>query len=185
MPPENRDIGYFTSTVSQKLKMTKSKLRRMTLALERNGYKMTRNHRGQRIYFENDMQAILRLQEKIKKSATIDDAAGEVCLEMNHEEMPENREMQGQDEQKSGSVVRLNPDERMPFLTKQIHLMINEVAAATAEETAARVVEKINRGIDRSIEQRDKELVARLRESSESFTERHRKGWLSKLFSRS
>lgn len=182
MAPENGEIGYFTQIVSEKLDVTRSKLRRLTTSLEKHGYVMTRNDREQRIYFDKDIQAIQRLLGKMRDGRKIEDAAGEVCGEMSIGAAKEPTDV-GRVEQCS-TRVQVSSDVRLQLTADQLRLMVEQVAATTAEKTANKVIEKYDRSMERRIELRDKELVSRLREIRDGARgKKHKKGLVSRLFS--
>jgi hypothetical protein len=62
----------------------------------------------------------------------------------------------------------------------QFRSVIEEVAASAAEQAVDRVIENFSSEFERRIELRDKQLMMRLREVSES--KRHKKGLVSRLF---
>lgn len=172
----NREnIGYFTKTVAEQLGITVSKLRRLTVALEKQGYKMSRNKSNQRIYFSRDIQMIERLIALLKKGITIEDAANQLSRE--GESAPA--------KPKSVDVTVVNWEE--PMMTpsgislseSQFRAMIEQVAATTAQKTADEVMTRYDREMQRRIELRDRELVTRLREASEAG--RKKKHWLTKM----
>lgn len=169
------NIGYFTKTVSDKLQITLSKLRRMTLALEKKGYVFTRNKSNQRIYFDSDIMAVQRMITLMRRGHTIETSAGEVVNqrsatpELRTEENPSLFEWEEPEITETG----------ISLSASQFRLMVEQVAATAAEKTAEEVVQKYDREMERRIELRDRALVTRLREISE--TGRRRRGWLSRM----
>lgn len=180
MAPENGEIGYFTQSVSEKLDVTRSKLRRLTTALEKHGYEMTRNDREQRIYFDKDIEAVHRLLRKMRAGRKIEDAAEEVCGELSIGATREPTDV-GSVNQRSTST-QVSPDVRLHLTADQLRLMVEQVAVTTAEKTANKVIEKYDRSVQRRIELRDKELVSRLREVGDGARGRNKKGLVSRLF---
>lgn len=179
--PENEEVGYYTQTVAEQLNLTGNQLRHMSAALERHGYRFERNKRRFRIYFEQDMRAIRQLQHKMSEGKNADEAAGEVCAEI------------GAGASEIGDEVAADPRAPLPqtrevrmngvrMTADQLRMMVEEVAATTAEQTAGRVIEKYGKAIERTIAIRDKQLVSRLREANELAREKNRKGWLSRMF---
>ncbi|MCO7126977.1 helix-turn-helix domain-containing protein [Sporolactobacillus shoreicorticis] len=169
MRADEDTIGYFTKLASEKLEITKNKLRHLTMALEKYDYTFTRNKSNQRIYFREDLDKIRQLLEQVKNGLTIDDAAQTICNKTDLSQLPANVAhdlVAGRDE------VSLASDE--------IHAMIEEVAASAAKQAADRVIENFGTEFERRIELRDKQLMMRLREASE--TKRHKKGLVAKLF---
>lgn len=175
MRSRRENIGYFTKTVSDKLQITLSKLRRLTQALEKQGYTFTRNKSNQRIYFGSDIQTLQQMITKIRKGRTVEAAAGEVLSQ--NSDMPqttteENPSVFEWDEPEiTGSGISLS--------ASQFRLMVEQVAATAAEKTAEEVVRKYDHEMERRIELRDRELMTRLREMSEAG--RKKKGWLSRV----
>jgi hypothetical protein len=172
----NREnIGYFTKTVAEQLDITVSKLRRLTVALEEQGYKLSRNKSNQRIYFSKDIQMIGRLIALLKKGKTIEDAANQLAGEGESVAA----------EAQPVDVTVVNWDE--PVVTpsgislseSQFRTMIEQVAATTAKKAADEVMSRYDREMQRRIELRDRELVTRLREASEAG--RKKKHWLTKM----
>jgi DNA-binding transcriptional MerR regulator len=172
----NREnIGYFTKTVAERLNMTVSKLRRLTVALEKHGYKMSRNKSNQRIYFNRDIRTIKELTMLLKTGVTIDDAADQVAS--GKDAAPEKAA--------PAEIALVNWDEPMvtpsgiSLSESQFRTMIEQVAATTAQKTADEVISRYDREMQRRIEQRDRELVTRLREANEA--SRKKKHWLTKI----
>ncbi|RYL97421.1 hypothetical protein EWH99_13445 [Sporolactobacillus sp. THM7-7] len=183
MGTELNEVGYFAHAVTKKLGMTGSKLRRLSQALERYGYVFTRNERNHRIYFHKDIQAVTKLQEQMNRGRKIEDAAQTVCGEAGVEKkiaLPIH-----ETDDPDALLPAESREKDLSITARQLRLMVEEVAVTTAEKTASRVVEKYNRGVERVIEQRDKELVTRLREAHVAVRERNQKGFFSRLFSRS
>ncbi|WP_010631154.1 MerR family transcriptional regulator [Sporolactobacillus vineae] len=172
----NREnIGYFTKTVAERLNMTVSKLRRLTVALEKHGYKMSRNKSNQRIYFNKDIRTIEQLTGLLKRGLTIDDAAEQITRGRGF--APGKAE--------PGDANLINWDEPaitpsgIPLSESQFRAMIEQVAATTAQKTADEVISRYDREMQRRIELRDRELVTRLREANEA--SRKKKHWLTKM----
>lgn len=173
------DYGCFTKQTADKLRVTRSKLRRLTMALEKHGYIFSRNKTNQRVYYERDVQAIARLMAEMKKGKTIEYAAAEMCGKtVGVPDVIPGADVPDSVRQPSGP-----PETDITFSVEQLRLMIEQVAASTAEKTADRVIEKYDREMEMRIERRDRELVNRLREASE--TGRKKKGLLSKFFGKS
>ncbi|MET1249748.1 hypothetical protein ABWW58_13300 [Sporolactobacillus sp. STCC-11] len=169
MRADEDSIGYFTKLAAENLEITKNKLRHLTMALEKHGYKLTRNKSNQRIYFPEDLVSIRQLLKKVKEGLTIDEAAQGICEKTDLTHLPANV---AQDMLLSKGEVTLLPD--------QFRSVIEEVAASAAEQAADRVVENFSSEFERRIELRDKQLMMRLREASES--KRRKKGVVSRLF---
>ncbi|RYL93301.1 hypothetical protein [Sporolactobacillus sp. THM19-2] len=159
------NYGYSTRQVVEKLKVTRSKLRRLTLALEKHGYHFPRKKSNQRIYFEQNVQMISQLMLEMKKGKTIDYAAAELCG--GPAGLPQ-AELTKAALHSSGSGTLKLPETEISFSAEQFRLMIEQVAATAAEKTAENVIERYDREMERRIERRDRELVNRLREASEA-----------------
>ncbi|MCQ2009177.1 MAG: hypothetical protein ABF629_00015 [Sporolactobacillus sp.] len=168
MRADEDSIGYFTKLASEKLEITKNKLRHLTMALEKYGYLFTRNKSNQRIYFQEDLGTIKQLLEQVKNGLTIDDAAQTICGKKDLSHLPANV---AHDLVSEHDVVTLASDE--------MHAMIEEVAASAAKQAADRVIENFGSEFERRIELRDKQLMMRLREATEA--KRHKKGLVAKL----
>lgn len=172
----NREnIGYFTKTVAERLNMTVSKLRRLTVALEKHGYKMSRNKSNQRIYFIRDIQTLEQLTLLLKRGITIDDAANQLTQS--------NTSVQGEADPVDVAVVNWEAPVTTPsgisLSESQFRAMIEQVAATTARKTADEVISRYDGEMQRRIELRDRELVTRLREANEA--SRKKKHWLTKI----
>lgn len=169
MRADEDSIGYFTKLAAEKLTITKNKLRHLTMALEKHGYHFTRNKSNQRIYFSEDLASVKRLLKKVKEGLTIDEAARGICEQTDLTQLPANAT---QDMHLSQGEVSLPPD--------QFRSVIEEVAASAAEQAVDRVVKNFSSEFERRIELRDKQLMMRLREASES--KKHKKRLVSRLF---
>ncbi|MFT8316773.1 MAG: hypothetical protein ABF651_00720 [Sporolactobacillus sp.] len=166
------ETGCSTKHVYEKLNVTRSKFRRLTTALEQQGYIFTRNRNNQRIFFEKDIQLFTHLLEETRRGTLLDDAAKAVCGNTHSSELaptpPVNPLVPAQ--QIAESTLALSAD--------QFRLVVEQVAATAAEKTAELVVRKYDREMERMIERRDRELVNRLRELSETG---RKKRWLFRM----
>ncbi|GEB76101.1 DNA-binding protein [Sporolactobacillus inulinus] len=162
-------IGFFTKLAAEKLGITKNKLRHLTMALEKHGYQFTRNKSNQRIYFQENLEMIEKLLQKVKNDVTIDEAAQSLCEGKENSYPPAVEE------------TVLPQARRNVFLPdSQIHSMIEQVAASAAEQAANQVMKNFSTELERRIELRDKQLMLRLREMTEE-KKRHKKGLFAKI----
>lgn len=169
MRADEETIGLFTKLASEKLNITKSKLRHLTMALEKNGYQFTRNKSNQRIFFKEDMETISQLLEKLNTGLTIDDAAKRICDKTDLDHLPAAVEY--------GLTVSRS---EVTLAADQFQAMVEQVAASAAQQAADRVVENFSTEFERRIELRDKQLMSRLREIAES--KKQKKGLVARLF---
>ncbi|MCL1632620.1 helix-turn-helix domain-containing protein [Sporolactobacillus sp. CPB3-1] len=156
MRADERSIGYFTKLASEKIGVTKDKLRHLTMGLEKHGYRFTRNKSNQRIYFREDLETIRQLLEKIKAGKTIDKAAQEVCENKKKEQLPAFG---------SADVDASQTAEEIHMKQSQFHLMIEEVASSAAKHAVDDMINHFSTEFERRIELRDKQLMMQLRET--------------------
>ncbi|MCO7176159.1 hypothetical protein ACFP7A_09750 [Sporolactobacillus kofuensis] len=169
MRADNETIGYFTKLAAEKLNVTKSRLRHLTMALEKNGYRFTRNKSNQRIFFQEDMETISQLLDKVKSGFTIDEASKTICRKTDLDHLPASTEY--------GVVISGN---EVSIATEQLRSMVEQVAASAAQQAADQVAQRFTTEFERRIELRDKQLMVHLREVTEA--KKRRKGIVFRLF---
>ncbi|MCI1857067.1 MAG: hypothetical protein LKI80_02790 [Sporolactobacillus sp.] len=159
MGTSRQNIGYFTKTVADRLHISRDKIRRLTQALEKEGYVIRRNRHHQRIYFEADIQAVKQIAEQMKRGRTTEEAAKTITGKFpKPADDPDHAPayIDWEEPEKTESGITLS--------AAQFRLMVEQVAAATAEKTADRVMQRVDLEMERRIERRDKELMSRLSE---------------------
>lgn len=165
---------YTTADIANIVGIAKPTVNKYSLALERAGYKIIRNEKGNRIYIDNDIEMLNKMKEKSNElKMPIAQIANMLMQEQKYdtpvkENTVLNRTTLKQKEAENGNMLQI-PNEFKAFFQNEFESMRKELVNdfQTLLEEKFKVME------------RDRELTA-IRE--EAATKEKRKGFWSKLF---
>lgn len=144
----SQEFGVFAKQAALRLEINTNTLRRWSIELERHGYEITRNEKGQRIYYERDMMVLVDFQKILGKTQSLENTGKRVVSMVKDQKNTE--KMLGVIDEK---------DDKVSFTKDELEELLQRQSEKTAEAIFKRM--------DDVMEQRDRQLVQRLNDSME------------------
>lgn len=165
------EYGLFSKDVALKLEINSSTLRQWYPAIEKEGYEFEKNDKGQRIFYERDINMLFEIKSTIKRTNNRDNSIKAVV----------SRYLMENNAKNTPSVSGKKRD-KISLTKDELQAMLN----AAAEQGANNALEKFNH----SLEQRDRLIVNEMLDSMEqrrlelaaAQEQEDKKGFWSKLF---
>lgn len=172
---ENTGFGYFAKDVAADLEITTSTLRRWSIELEKVNYKIERNDKEQRIYYERDFKAFRELKKLLSHSVPFVDAIKAVA----------STDLENKNAHLTPSVFK----DEVRLSKRELQDIIQLAVKQAVEEEREFISKAIDQKLDNLIESRDRLLVQQLNKALEekkeaaATIEEEKKPWWKSIFS--
>lgn len=178
------EYGTLAKEVALHLGVSPNTLRRWSLELEKQHYLFERNAKGQRIYYERDIQALSECKMILNNGGSMENAATAVAVKF----------IEQKNAQKTLSVIidERENDENLTLSMRDLESMIETAVQKAVEQEREVMLQALELKMNDAIEQRDRMLMQALKETQEAKklmqqekaeqTEK-KKGFFSRLFS--
>jgi DNA-binding transcriptional MerR regulator len=153
------EYGTLAKEVALHLGVNPNTLRRWSLELEKRHYLFERNAKGQRIYYERDIQALSECKMILNNGGSMENAVTAVAAKF----------IEQKNAQKTLGVIldERENDENVALSTRDLEAMIDSAVQKAVEQEREAMFQALELKMNEAIEQRDRMLMQSMNQKIE------------------